>query len=92
MQRKTLNNNLIKVNVYYTFLVDYLNLTIENSIKTMFFNLFCQKIKNILTLKRFHFMIIYVNDYYKLKINKGDVFYEKQSKMEWCISSSTYPI
>lgn len=92
MQRKTLNNNLVKVNVYYNFLVIYIFLSIENSIKTTFLNLFCQKIINILTIKRFHFMIIYVNDYYKLKIIKGDVFYEKQSKMEWRISSSSYPI
>lgn len=60
--------------------------------KRAFFNLFCQKIKIILTIKRFHFMIVYVNDYYKLKIDKGDVFNEKQSKMEWRISSSSYPI
>lgn len=37
-------------------------------------------------------MIIYVNDYYKLKIDKGDVVNEKQSKMEWCISSSSYSV
>ena len=92
MQRKTLNNNLVKVNVYYNVLVIYIILSIENGIKTTFLNLFCQKIINILTIKRFHFMIIYVNDYYELKINKGDVFYEKQSKMEWRISSSSYPI
>lgn len=60
--------------------------------KRAFFYLFCQKIKIILTINRFHFMIIYVNDYYKLKIDKGDVFNEKQSKMEWCISSSSYSV
>jgi hypothetical protein len=37
-------------------------------------------------------MIVYVNDYYKLKIDKGDVFNEKQSKMEWRISSSSYSV
>ncbi len=67
-------------------------LTAIKSVKREFFNLFCQKIKIILTIKRFHFMIIYVNDYYNLKIDKGDVFNEKQSKMEWRISSSSYSV
>lgn len=70
----------------------YTVLTADKGVKSAFFNLFCQKIKIILTIKRFHFMIIYVNDYYKLKIDKGDVFNEKQSKMEWRISSSSYSV
>lgn len=67
-------------------------LTAIKGVNRAFFNLFCQKIKIILTIKRFHFMITYVNDYYKLKIDKGDVFNEKQIKMEWCISSSSYSV
>lgn len=70
----------------------YTVLTAVKGIKRAFFNLFYQKIKIILTIKRFHFMIIYVNDYYKLKIDKGDVVNEKQSKMEWRISSSSYSV
>lgn len=70
----------------------FLVLTAIKGVKRAFVNLFCQKIKIILTIKRFHFMIIYVNDYYKLKIDKGDVFNEKQSKMEWRISSSSYSV
>lgn len=73
-------------------MVFFVVLTAMKGVKRVVFNLFCQKIKIILTIKRFHFMIIYVNDYYKLKIDKGDVFNEKQSKMEWCISSSSYSI
>lgn len=70
----------------------YTVLTAVKGVKRAFFNLFCRKIKIILTIKRFHSMIIYVNDYYKLKIDKGDVFNEKQSKMEWRISSSSYSV
>lgn len=70
----------------------FIVLTTIKGVKRVVFNLFCQKIIIILTIKRFHFMIIHVNDYYKLKIDKGDVFNEKQSKMEWRISSSSYSV
>ncbi len=73
-------------------MVFFIVLTAMKGVKRVVFNLLCQKIKIILTIKRFHFMIIYVNDYYKLKIDKGDVFNEKQSKMEWRISSNSYSI
>lgn len=73
-------------------MVFFVVLTAKKGVKRVVFNLFFQKIKIILIIKRFHFMITYVNVYYKLKIDKGDVFNEKQSKMEWCISSSSYSI
>lgn len=46
----------------------------------------------ILTIKRLHYNISYVNVYYKIQqLTEEEIGYEKQIEVERCVSSSSYP-